>query len=185
MIPDERKHLRELLAKSTQLRPWDLASLPFTARREEAALIVAAVNALPELLDALTKIDAIRNSIIGRQCANWSMHIYPLVAALDEAGFGGDGYDVARPKAEAEVSAMNAEIDAAVARAERAEKLANVACSFVSALTGTGVDDLKDAVIAYRASRPDDAEKKPIGDDSPLRRHCVPGDAKPEGGKKP
>lgn len=61
-----------------------------------------------QLCAALTKINTIRNSIIARQSINWSMHIYPLVAALDEAGFGDEDYDVARPKAEAEVAAMNA-----------------------------------------------------------------------------
>lgn len=41
---------------------------------------------------ALTKIDAIRNSIIALQNINWSEHIYPLVAALEEAGIRGAGY---------------------------------------------------------------------------------------------
>lgn len=45
---------------------------------------------------ALAKIDAIRNSIIGCQTVNWSEHIYPLVAALKEAGFEGEPYEVAR-----------------------------------------------------------------------------------------
>ena len=49
---------------------------------------------------ALLKIDAIRNSIIGTQQINWSAHIYPLVAALGEAGYEGEGYEVAREKAE-------------------------------------------------------------------------------------
>ena len=41
----------------------------------------------------------IRNSIVGTQNINWSAHIYPLVAALNEAGFEGEGYDVAHEKA--------------------------------------------------------------------------------------
>ena len=45
---------------------------------------------------ALTKIDAIRNSIIGLQALNWSEHVYPLVAALEEAGFEGMDYPEAR-----------------------------------------------------------------------------------------
>lgn len=49
---------------------------------------------------ALGKIDAIRNSIIGHQSIGWSAHVYPLVAALDEAGFKGEGYEVARVEAE-------------------------------------------------------------------------------------
>lgn len=80
---------------------------------------------------ALEKIDAIRNSIVGRQSVHWSMHIYPLVAALGEAGFAGEGYEVAHAKAVEEVAALNAAIalrseldaacidrDAAIARVE-------------------------------------------------------------------
>lgn len=48
--------------------------------------------------EALTRISAIRDDIIGRQSVNWSAHIYPLVAALGDAGFEGVGYDVAREK---------------------------------------------------------------------------------------
>lgn len=46
--------------------------------------------------EALTKINAIRNSIIGLQTMNWSEHIYPLVAALEAAGFEGMDYPEAR-----------------------------------------------------------------------------------------
>jgi hypothetical protein len=38
---------------------------------------------------ALAKINEIRNSIIGLQTINWSEHVYPLVAALNEAGVDG------------------------------------------------------------------------------------------------
>jgi hypothetical protein len=38
---------------------------------------------------ALQKISEIRDSIIGLQKFNWSEHAYPLVAALDAAGFTG------------------------------------------------------------------------------------------------
>lgn len=41
---------------------------------------------------ALYKINEIRNSIIGHQTVNWSEHIYPLVAALNEAGITGLSY---------------------------------------------------------------------------------------------
>ena len=44
---------------------------------------------------ALSKINDIRNSIIGTQNINWSAHIYPLVAALNEAGVEGLGYEKA------------------------------------------------------------------------------------------
>lgn len=42
---------------------------------------------------ALTKINAIRNSIVDSQTINWSTHIYPLVAALDAAGYEGVHYE--------------------------------------------------------------------------------------------
>ena len=46
--------------------------------------------------DALTKISAIRDSIVGMQWFNFSEHAYPLVAALNAAGFAGAGYEIAR-----------------------------------------------------------------------------------------
>jgi hypothetical protein len=42
------------------------------------------------------KVNAIRNSIVGLQCFNFSEHAYPLVAALNEAGFAGTPYPDAR-----------------------------------------------------------------------------------------
>lgn len=60
---------------------------------------------------ALEKVDAIRNSIVGLQSVNWSEHIYPLVAALNEAGFEGQPYEVAR-----------ANVGTLIERAEAAEK---------------------------------------------------------------
>lgn len=64
-----------------------------------------------ELRAALMKIDAVRNSIVGRQSVNWSEHIYPLVAALNEAGFGSEGYAAARAKAETEAATRQAVVD--------------------------------------------------------------------------
>ena len=68
------------------------------------------------LKSALTKISGIRDSMIGCQKVNWSEHVYPLVAALDETGFEGASYEVARDqigtllertnKAEAEVEEL-------------------------------------------------------------------------------
>jgi len=46
--------------------------------------------------DALAKINDIRNSIIGTHSLNWSEHVYPLVAALEAAGFEGMEYPAAR-----------------------------------------------------------------------------------------
>lgn len=69
---------------------------------EEAKMGRAEVQ---RLRGALEKINEIRNDIIGRQSVNWSAHIYPLVAALDEAGFKGLPYDKARERVEATIKA--------------------------------------------------------------------------------
>lgn len=60
----------------------------------------AAEQRIAALEGAFTKIDAIRNSIIAHQSVNWSAHIYPLVEALHDAGFDGEGYEIAKAKAE-------------------------------------------------------------------------------------
>lgn len=54
------------------------------------------LEALREAQKALCRINAIRNDIVGRQSINWSAHIYPLVAALNEAGQVGLEYKPAR-----------------------------------------------------------------------------------------
>lgn len=45
-----------------------------------------------QLRKALEKINKIRNSIIAHQSCNFSEHVYPLVAALNEAGIEGMSY---------------------------------------------------------------------------------------------
>jgi len=86
----------------------------------EANRVTELTGRVATLEAAMGKIDAIRNSIIGRQSIHWSMHIYPLVATLDEAGYSGEGYDVARPKAEAEIAAYMAPIEALEAKLKTA-----------------------------------------------------------------
>ncbi len=68
------------------------------AELRDAAIVRAEVaeGELATLRAALTKINDIRNSIVGSQTVNWSEHVYPLVAALDEAGFKGLEYPEAR-----------------------------------------------------------------------------------------
>lgn len=81
----------------------DMALKLLTAFRDGAFLqskVMSAPTAqsdrIAALEAALGKIDAIRNSIIGAQKVNWSEHIYPLVAALEAAGYHGQEYEVAR-----------------------------------------------------------------------------------------
>lgn len=49
-----------------------------------------------KLRAALDRINEIRNDIVGRQSLNWSLHIYPLVAALNDAGYVSADYKLAR-----------------------------------------------------------------------------------------
>jgi len=60
---------------------------------------------------ALAKINEIRNSIIGCQTVNWSAHVYPLVAALEEAGIAGEGWEVASKKAQTLLDRANSAED--------------------------------------------------------------------------
>ena len=62
----------------------------------QSVQIIAQADRIKVLEDALSKIDAIRNDIIGRQKIGWSSHVYPLVAALGEAGYPGLDYEAAR-----------------------------------------------------------------------------------------
>ena len=73
-----------------------LAIMDEYARAHAAAVSAERDARIKVLEDALTKIDAIRNDIIGRQKIGWSSHVYPLVAALDEAGYPGLEYEAAR-----------------------------------------------------------------------------------------
>jgi hypothetical protein len=56
----------------------------------------AAASEVDSRDEALKAINEIRNSIIGLQSLNWSEHVYPLVAALDKAGYQGMDYPEAR-----------------------------------------------------------------------------------------
>jgi hypothetical protein len=95
------------------------AELMAATHEEQAAKFErrAAAAETARLRTALEKIDAIRNDIIGRQNINWSRHIYPLVAALGEAGFEGADYEVARAKAKQEIDWIIANPDRAAAYA--------------------------------------------------------------------
>jgi len=85
--------------------------------REAADALSSLVRERDAYQIALNKIDAIRNSIIGFQSVGWSEHIYPLVAALGDAGFPGAGYEASRKN----VSTLLEQIKAAEARATAAE----------------------------------------------------------------
>jgi hypothetical protein len=71
--------------------------------------VVALREQVEGLTEALGKINAIRNHIVGTQTVNWSADIYPLVAALNEAGFEGLDYEEARAALEPPQSAEKPE----------------------------------------------------------------------------
>lgn len=62
------------------------------------SICTEAADEIERLNVALNKINDIRNDVIGSQRAGWSNMVYPLVAILEEAGFEGEGYDVARER---------------------------------------------------------------------------------------
>lgn len=66
---------------------------------EDGAELAALRAEVERLRTAMRAIDDVRNSIIGHQTVNWSAHVYPLVAALQAAGYPGAGYDEARADA--------------------------------------------------------------------------------------
>lgn len=109
------------------------------------------------LKSALTKINDIRNSIIGCQKVNWSEHVYPLVAALDAAGFEGASYEVARDqigtllertnKAEAEVERLRAEHEGPDSWEANAKHLLARCPYTVRQCPGGGPEDIKSSLV--------------------------------------
>ncbi len=96
-------HERVVAWQSSKLPGRDCASLI----RDLDECLAATEKALTQTTDeyiayravsnkALRRVNAIRNSIVGFQTVNWSAHIYPLVAALNEAGYPSLGADEAK-----------------------------------------------------------------------------------------
>lgn len=106
----------------------------------ERARAEAAEAKIERLLAGLTAISAIRDSIIGFQNVGWSEHIYPLVAALHDAGFEGVGYDEARKNVSRTIDAL------AAAEAQR-DKLIE-ALQDAYALLLAPAEDIKEGVLS-------------------------------------
>lgn len=87
------RHWRETVGFRVHHADWSAAYDTI-----EAALVRESQGSEREaaLVAALTKISAIRDSIVGMQGFNFSEHAYPLVAALSAVGFDGAGYEIAR-----------------------------------------------------------------------------------------
>lgn len=139
--PDVLSELRQAAARKWQGDP----------AAQQAGLFARAAAEVERLKSALTKISGIRDSMIGCQKVNWSEHVYPLVAALDAAGFEGVSYEVARDqigtllertnKAEAEVERLRASERRAYAALDKARL---DSCYYsVLALEGDGMEALR------------------------------------------
>lgn len=74
----------------------------------------AAIALIQAQEKALQAINEVRNSIVGMQKVGWSLHVYPLVAALEEAGLKGEGYKIAHEKA-ISINKIVAELEATIA----------------------------------------------------------------------
>lgn len=115
---DAEARLERLLVEQREVGHRRVRALAGGLRLERERLAEALVEA-KRLRQFGEKVNAIRNSIVGSQSLNWSEHAYPLVAALNEAGFEGADYPTARAnvgtliqramKAEAEIEQMKAD----------------------------------------------------------------------------
>lgn len=85
------------------------------ARESHAETMAAATARIAKLAGAMQTINAIRNSIIGAQTMNWSEHVYPLMSALDGAGYRGLGYEEARANVKTTLERI-AELEAQLSR---------------------------------------------------------------------
>ncbi len=109
--------------------------------------VIALLDELEQLRAALTKISAIRDSIIGQQGFNWSEHAYPLVAVLNAAGFLGAGYEIARRN----LGTLIDQRDAALTRAREAESALAEAHEKIAKLTSLVEAEIR---IAKAAANP-------------------------------
>lgn len=117
-----RKALNLLKAVLAAADTADALGNAESAIERSLSALLSLSDQVERLTGAMTKISDIRDSIIGFHKINWSEHIYPLVAALDGAGYPGAEYEIARENAgtlvdqiktaEAEVTALTKERDA-------------------------------------------------------------------------
>jgi hypothetical protein len=101
------------------------------------ALVSELVRQNKALSESLMKINVIRNSIVGLQTVNWSEHIYPLVAALNEAGQVGMEYPEAREQFGTMLDRTNAAEAKVVALTEERDEARGCAESYRNAVHAT------------------------------------------------
>ncbi len=80
---------------------------------------VMVLNLVAEVRQLRARVAALEDVSEPPKGVNWSEHVYPLVAALKEAGYEGEAYNVARERAEtlhARVEQLKTQRDAARGR---------------------------------------------------------------------
>jgi hypothetical protein len=101
-----------------------------------------------KLAAAIAKINKIRNDIVGSQAVNWSEHVYPLVAALNEAGVEGMPYPEAREVVATRIARLR-EVEAE--RDEARSQLAALRAAVEVRLASKNVLEANDAERRLRA----------------------------------
>ncbi len=112
---------RALVDASNRATPGGMAHGDFIGAL--ALLAPMLLDEIERLRGALQKVSDIRDSIVGLQGFDFSEHAYPLVAVLNEAGFEGAGYKIARKNLGTlidQIKAMTAARNAACEIAEAA-----------------------------------------------------------------
>lgn len=131
------------------------------ARAEKAEARVQTLTTLAE------KVDAIRNDIVGRQGFHFSEHGYPLVAALQEAGYPGVGYEIAvqnlgtlieQTKAAEERDALGFQLDALRKRLALAEEVVRAARAYALHFGRSASLGICMAIAAYDAAPGDEKD---------------------------
>jgi|GEM_PF-5159956 len=119
-------------------RHFDAVTAPLRTEVERLTTETASLRA------GLQQISDIRDSIVGSSTVNWSEHVYPMVAALNSAGFVGADFDDAHKS----IGTLIERYRIAAARACLAEAKAS---------------DLEAEIASLRAER-DDALREPESD---------------------
>ncbi len=125
-VPEEQRsgaHLQglsRLVAHAVEHHRWhhDATDVAYVRKLEQVRDELQAE--VERQKQALLKINEVRNSIVGRQTVSFSQHVYPLVAALDEAGIKGADYATCRKQAEDEIERLTKKLDEARAGEHRA-----------------------------------------------------------------
>jgi len=125
---------------------------PTCARHDKSDKVLGGVycdcDALMRANAVLSKINDIRNSVVGTQTVNWSEHIYPLVAALEDSGIAGMPYPEALENFGTLIERTNAAESALAALREEDERLHRLIESLADRMESVGAVEAAEALRA-------------------------------------